>query len=169
MDAVGRIADLPLYYDCSEGLRPSEVRARASRIAAAHGLDLIIVDHMHIMTADNPTGNNVKDLGSIALALANLYKHLDVAGLTLAQLNRGVDARAIKRPMLSVTSENPDKSKRTPTPCYSSTAKATMTKPPPAARPKLLSPRTVTGRPAPSNMYWNAELSMFGNAAQVNL
>ena len=168
MDAAGRIADLPLYYDCSEGLRPSDVRGRASRIAAAHGLDLIIVDHMHIMTADNPTGNNVKDLGSIALALANLYKHLDVAGLTLAQLNRGVDARAIKRPMLSDLRESGQIEENAYAVLfvhresyYDETA--------PSGAAEAIVAKNRDGATGSVNMYWNAELSMFGNAAQVQL
>ncbi len=168
MDAAGRIADLPLYYDCSEGLRPSDVRARASRIAAAHGLDLIIVDHMHIMTADNPTGNNVKDLGSIALALANLYKHLDVAGLTLAQLNRGVDARAIKRPMLSDLRESGQIEENAYAVLfvhregyYDDTA--------PGGAAEVIVAKNRDGATGSAAVYWNAALSMFGNAAQVQL
>lgn len=101
MEASGRLADCALYIDASGGLRPGDVRSRAARIHAAHGLDMIIVDHMHIMKANNPTGKQVQDLGSISLDLADVYKSFNVVGLTLAQLNRGVDARAIKQPVLS--------------------------------------------------------------------
>lgn len=101
MKAGGKLADSSIYIDATAGIRPSDVRARAARIYAAHGLDMVIVDHMHIMPANQPTGNEVQDLGAISIDLANIYKSLNVVGLTLAQLNRGVDARAIKRPMLS--------------------------------------------------------------------
>ena len=101
MEASGRLSDSGLYLDTTAGIRPADVRARAARIHAAHGLDLIVVDHLHIMRANTPTGKPVQDLGAIALDLADVYKGFNVAGLTLAQLNRGVDARAIKQPVLS--------------------------------------------------------------------
>lgn len=101
MGAGGRIADSSIYMDCSPALRPADIRSRAARVYAANGLDMIIVDHMHIAQANTPTGKAVQDLGSIAVALADIYKTFGVVGLTLAQLNRGVDARVIKRPMLS--------------------------------------------------------------------
>lgn len=101
MQAAGKISDSRLFMDCSAGIRPADVRSRASRIYAEHGLDLVIVDHMHIMQANTPTGKQVQDLGSISMDLANVYKQLNVAGMTLAQLNRNVATRAIKIPMLA--------------------------------------------------------------------
>jgi len=101
LGAGGKLADSAIFLDCTAGLKPTDIRSRAARIYAAHGLDMMIVDHMHIMAASNPTGKQVQDLGAISIELANIYKEFNVAGLTLAQLNRGVDARAIKRPMLS--------------------------------------------------------------------
>ena len=62
---------------------------------------MIICDHLHIMRPNVETGNNVKDLGTIAMDLAHIYKQFDVVGLTLAQLNRKTDDRAVKQPMLS--------------------------------------------------------------------
>ncbi len=62
---------------------------------------MIVVDHMHIMQPDKQTANRVMDLGSISQSLADTYKTLNVAGLTLAQLSRGVEARASKVPVLS--------------------------------------------------------------------
>ena len=101
MQASGELSDSRLFMDCSSGIRPSDVRSRAARVYAEHGLDLIIVDHMHIMAANSPTGKQVQDLGSISMDLANVYKQLNVAGITLAQLNRNVGTRAIKIPMLA--------------------------------------------------------------------
>lgn len=168
MEAAGRIADLSLYLDCTAGIRPSDVRGRASRIAAAQGLDLIIVDHMHIMAADAPTGNQVQDLGSIALALANLYHDLGVAGVTLAQLNRGVDARAIKRPMLSDLRESGKIEENAYAVLfvhregyYDDTA--------PGGAAEVIVAKNRDGATGSAAVYWNAELSMFSNAAQVQL
>ena len=88
MNAAGQISDSKIFMDTSASLRPSDVRSRAARIYAEHGLDMIICDHLHIMRPNVETGNNVKDLGTIAMDLAHIYKQFDVVGLTLAQLNR---------------------------------------------------------------------------------
>jgi len=101
MRASGELSDCSLFMDCSSGIRPGDVRSRAARVYAEHGLDLIIVDHMHIMRPDAPTGKQVQDLGAIAMELAIIYKQLNVAGVTLAQLNRDVARRAVKVPMLA--------------------------------------------------------------------
>lgn len=101
MQASGQLSDSRLFMDCSAGIKPADVRSRAARIYAEHGLDLVIVDHMHIMQANAPTGKQVQDLGAISMDLANIYKQLNVAGITLAQLNRNVATRAIKIPMLA--------------------------------------------------------------------
>jgi replicative DNA helicase len=99
--ASAELSDCRLFLDCSAAIRPSDVRSRAARVYAEHGLDMVIIDHMHIMTPNNPTGKQVQDLGAIAMDLANIYKHLDVAGLTLAQLNRNVGTRQNKTPILA--------------------------------------------------------------------
>jgi replicative DNA helicase len=168
MAATGRITELPLYLYCKSGLRPLDVRGHASRIAAAQGLDMVIVDHMHIMAADAPTGKQVQDLGSIALALANLYSDLNVAGLTLAQLNRGVDARAIKRPMLSDLRESGQIEENAYAVLfvhregyYDDTA--------PGGAAEVIVAKNRDGATGSAAVYWNAALSMFGNAAQVQL
>ena len=101
MNAAGQISDSKIFMDTSASLRPSDVRSRAARIYAEHGLDMLICDHLHIMRPNVETGNNVKDLGTIAMDLAHIYKQFDVVGLTLAQLNRKTDDRAVKQPMLS--------------------------------------------------------------------
>ena len=101
MEASGAISDSALFMDCSAGIKPADVRSRAARVYAEHGLDMVIVDHMHIMAANSPTGKQVQDLGSIAMDLAIAYKSLNVVGITLAQLNRNVATRAIKTPMLA--------------------------------------------------------------------
>lgn len=101
MTASGQISDSRLYLDCSPGIKPSDVRSRAARVYAEHGLDMIIVDHLHIMRANNSRGDTVEDLGNIAMDLAHIYKQFDVAGVTLAQLNREVGKRAVKTPILS--------------------------------------------------------------------
>jgi len=168
MDAAAQISDAPLYLDCTAGLRPADIRSRSSRIHAAHGLDLIIVDHMHIMAADAPTGKQVQDLGSISLALAGLYKDLNVAGLTLAQLNRGVDSRAIKRPLLSDLRESGQIEENAYAVLfvhrdgYYDDAAIGSTA-------DLIIAKNRDGATGSVDLYWNAPIAMYGNAAQVQL
>jgi len=168
MNAAAQISDAPLHLDCTAGLRPTDIRSRAARIHAALGLDLIIVDHMHIMAADAPTGKQVQDLGSISLALAGLYKSLNVAGLTLAQLNRGVDSRAIKRPMLSDLRESGQIEENAYAVLfihrdgyYDDTASGSAA--------ELIIAKNRDGATGSVGLYWNAPIAMYGNAAQVQL
>lgn len=101
MEAVGKLSDSHLFIDCSPALKPSDIRARATRIYMEHGLDMVAVDHMHIMRPEKQTANRVMDLGDISMSLAEIYKSLNVIGLTMAQLSRGPEQRATKKPLLS--------------------------------------------------------------------
>ena len=168
LDAGGRLADMGVYIDTTAGLRPADIRARASRIAAAHGLDMVVVDHMHIMAANKATGKQVQDLGSIAIDLANIYKDLNVVGLTLAQLNRGVDARALKRPILSDLRESGQIEEAAYVAMfvhregyYDDTADRHQA--------EVIVAKNRDGATGSVYAYWNEKLASFGNAAQVNL
>jgi len=100
-EAVGELSDGHLFLDMTEGLSPGQLRAKALRQYAETGLDLIIVDHLHLMRPDRDMKRPDLEIGEISWSLANLAKQLNVPILTLAQLNRGVDARLNKRPALS--------------------------------------------------------------------
>ena len=101
LDAGGRLSEAGLFIDPSGELTPGELRRRAMRVQMEHGLDMIVVDHMHLMKPDRSLGNNVLEVSETATSLAATYKQLNVAGLTLAQLSRTVESRAIKLPSLS--------------------------------------------------------------------
>lgn len=168
MEATARISDSALLLDCTEGLKPSDIRARATRAEAEHGLDLIIVDHMHIMAPERQTNNRVLDLGDIAIQLASTYKALNAAGLTLAQLSRGVESRAIKIPMLSDLRESGQ---------IEENAYAVMflyrghyydnTEDEHAA--KLVIAKHRDGETGSVDLFWNPERAAFYNLEQVDL
>lgn len=99
--AAGMISQSQLYIDDSPGLNATEMRARAMKIYAEFGLDLVVVDHMHLMAPVRNLNNSVTETGETSAALMAMYKALDVPGLTVAQLSRGVENRANKRPILS--------------------------------------------------------------------
>lgn len=168
MNAAGQLADGGIYVDCTAGIKPSDIRARAGRLYAAHGLDMVVVDHMHIMQPTAATGKQVQDLGSIAIDLSNLYKDFNVVGVTLAQLNRGVDARAIKRPMLSDLRESGQIEEAAYVAMfvhregyYDDTAD------PHAA--EIVVAKNRDGATGTVNVFWKQELSMFKNAMRVEL
>jgi replicative DNA helicase len=168
MEAAGRISDGRIHIDCTPSLKPADVRARASRVQAAHGLDMVIFDHMHIAQANAPTGKQVQDLGAIAIDLANIYKSLGVVGLTLAQLNRGVDARAIKRPVLSDLRESGQIEEAAYVAMfvhreayYDDTANK--------GEAEIIIAKNRDGATGAVDVFWKADRAQFLNAAQVTL
>jgi replicative DNA helicase len=99
--ATGLISQSQLYIDDNAGLNAADIRARAMKIYAEHGLDLVVIDHMHLMTPIRSLNNPMLEIGETSAALMEMYKALDVPGLTVAQLSRGVESRGNKRPILS--------------------------------------------------------------------
>lgn len=100
-EVAGRVSDSRLYIDASPGLSPAQIRAKCLRLYAEIGLDLVIVDHMHLMQPDRRMNNPNLEYGEISQSLKDLAKLVDVPVLTLAQLSRAVESRQNKRPVLS--------------------------------------------------------------------
>ncbi len=101
VETLGRVA---LFIDESPALTPTEVRARARRQARQCGqLGLIVVDYMQLMSGSSDSGdeNRATVLGEISRGLKSLAKELKCPVLALSQLNRGVESRTDKRPMMS--------------------------------------------------------------------
>jgi replicative DNA helicase len=100
-EAVGRLSDSRLFIDDTSGITPAQVRAKTMRLYAEHGLDLVIVDHLHIMRPDRNLSRQDQEYGEMTKTLAELGKQINAPILTLAQLNRSVEARQNKRPLMS--------------------------------------------------------------------
>ena len=92
-----------LYIDDSSALPPTEVRARARRIAKQHGgkIGCIMVDYLQLMKVPGMGDNRVGEISEISRSLKSLARELGVPVIALSQLSRGVEARQNKRPMLS--------------------------------------------------------------------
>jgi replicative DNA helicase len=101
-NAAGRLADAPIYIDDSPALSVLEARAKARRMKAEHGLDLIVIDYLQLMRGRNPE-NRQQEISEISRSLKALAKELSVPVLALSQLSRAVEARQSKdyRPQLS--------------------------------------------------------------------
>lgn len=91
-----------LWVDDQSSLTVIDISARARRHKQRHGLDLVIVDYIQIMRAiSRKGGNRERDVAEMSQGLKDLAKSLDIPVVALSQLNRGVESRPDKRPMLS--------------------------------------------------------------------
>jgi replicative DNA helicase len=99
--AVSMMSDAPIYVDDSGALTPTEVRARARRLKREHGLGLIVVDYLQLMQVSGTVENRATEISEISRSLKALAKELDVPVIALSQLNRSVEQRQDKRPVMS--------------------------------------------------------------------
>ena len=99
--ALGALSETKIYIDDTPGIGVLEMRAKARRLTAEHGLDLLIVDYVQLMQARGRFDNRTVELGSISRALKGLAKELNVPLLVISQLSRAPEARSDHRPMLS--------------------------------------------------------------------
>jgi replicative DNA helicase len=99
--AMETLAEAQLFVDDSAGVGVLEMRAKARRLQAEHGLDILAVDYVQLMTGRGRFENRTLELASISRSLKGLAKELSVPIIVLSQLSRAPEARADKRPMLS--------------------------------------------------------------------
>jgi replicative DNA helicase len=102
--ALGKLNDAPVFIDEGAGLSSFEVRARARRLHRQTGkLGLIVVDYLQLMTgaAGRQSENRATEISEISRSLKALAKELDVPVVALSQLNRGLEQRTDKRPVMS--------------------------------------------------------------------
>jgi len=102
-EAIERLRTVSLHIDETPGLKPSELRANARRLARQCGkLGLIVVDYLQLMSgSSSDSDNRASELGEISRGLKMLAKELQCPVIALSQLNRSVEQRADKRPMMS--------------------------------------------------------------------
>jgi replicative DNA helicase len=101
MEAAGVLSSTMMFIDDTPALSALEMRTKARRVHAEHGLDLIVVDYLQLMRGDPRSENRVQEISYISRALKGLARELNVPVLALSQLSRAVEARTDKRPMLS--------------------------------------------------------------------
>ena len=100
--AVGILSEAPIYIDDTPALTPGELRARARRIAREHGLGLIVVDYLQLMQGSaGSRENRTTEISEISRNLKALAKELSVPVVALSQLNRSLEQRPNKRPVMS--------------------------------------------------------------------
>ena len=100
--AMQKLYDAPLYIDETPGLNPIDLRARARRLARQCGkLGLIIIDYLQLMNGTRDADNRATELSEISRSVKALAKELRVPIVALSQLNRSLEQRPNKRPVMS--------------------------------------------------------------------
>ena len=102
--AMGVLHELPIYLDDAGAVTVTEIRSRLRRLKSAHGLSAVIVDYLQLVRPSTLSRQNVnrnEELSEICRVLKATAKDLEVPIIALAQLNRAVETRADKRPLLS--------------------------------------------------------------------
>lgn len=100
--AVSMLSEASMFIDDTPALSPTEMRARARRVAREHGqLGLIVIDYLQLMQLPGFKENRTNEISEISRSLKSLAKELNVPVVALSQLNRGLEQRADKRPVMS--------------------------------------------------------------------
>ena len=99
--ATSQLSEAKIFVDETPALNPTELRARARRVKREHGLSLIVVDYLQLMYVPGTRENRATEIAEISRGLKALAKELAVPVIALSQLNRGVEQREHKRPVMS--------------------------------------------------------------------
>lgn len=98
---LGVIQEAPLFIDDSPNLTMMEIRAKARRLKQRHGLSMVIIDYMQLMTSGRRVESRQLEVSEFSRQIKLLAKELDIPVIALSQLNRGPEMRQDKKPMLS--------------------------------------------------------------------
>ena len=99
--AMGSLSEAPIFIDDSATLSVMEMRAKARKLKAEHGLGLIVIDYIQLVHSFKRTENRTQELSEIARGIKSLAKELDLPIIAISQLSRAVETMGSKRPMLS--------------------------------------------------------------------
>ena len=101
VDAASRVTEAPIFIDDTPGLSVAEVRAKARRLHREHPLSLIVVDYLQLMKSPAYSRSREQEISDISRNLKGLAKELSVPVIALSQLNRSLESRPNKRPLMS--------------------------------------------------------------------
>ena len=101
ISSAGTLSEAKLFVDDTSAISPFEIRARCRRLKAQHGLDMIIIDYLQLMDLKTRVESRERAVAEISKNLKMIAKELQVPVVAMAQLNRGVEGRSDRKPMLS--------------------------------------------------------------------
>jgi replicative DNA helicase len=99
--AVTILAQAPIFIDDGAALTPTEIRARARRLKREHGLGLVVIDYLQLMQVAGTAENRATEISEISRSLKALARDLELPVIALSQLNRSVEQRVDKKPVMS--------------------------------------------------------------------
>jgi len=100
-DALGALAEAPLFIDDTPSITLMEIRAKCRRLKQKHGLGLVVIDYLQLMQSPRRTESRQQEVAEISRGLKMLAKELDVPVMALSQLSRQPESRTDKRPQLA--------------------------------------------------------------------
>jgi len=104
-DRIGKLSNAPLFIDDTPGLNVFELRAKCRRLKQQHGIQIVVIDYLQLMSANSGGsggGNREQEISSISRSIKSIAKELDIPVIAISQLSRMVETRGgDKRPMLS--------------------------------------------------------------------
>lgn len=98
---IGEISSAPLFIDDSPNMTMSEIRAKCRRLKQQHNLGLVVIDYLQLMSSGKAVESRQQEVSEFSRSIKLLAKELEVPVIAVAQLNRGVETRSDRRPMLS--------------------------------------------------------------------
>jgi replicative DNA helicase len=98
---IHKLSEAPIYIDDSPAQTILEIRSKVRRLKAEKGVGLVIIDYLQLMTVSSKMESREREISHISRSLKSLAKELNIPIIALAQLNRAVESRNDKRPMLS--------------------------------------------------------------------
>ncbi len=101
VNAAGILGEAPIYIDDTPAISALEVRAKARRLQAESGLGLVMVDYLQLMQAHRRVDSRQQEIALLSRAMKSLARELNVPVMVLSQLNRGVEQRQDKRPVMA--------------------------------------------------------------------
>jgi replicative DNA helicase len=98
---AGHLNDAPIFIDDTAGITVQEMRAKARRLKADRGIGMIVIDYLQLMQGSSGSESRQQEISEISRSLKALAKELSVPVVALSQLNRSLESRQDKRPMMS--------------------------------------------------------------------
>jgi replicative DNA helicase len=99
--ASSRLSEAPLYIDDSPGITPMEIRAKIRRLVSQENVRLVVVDYLQLMTIRTRSDSREQEISEISRTLKAIAKEFNLPVIAVSQLNRRVEERTIKRPLMS--------------------------------------------------------------------
>jgi len=99
--AISILSDTKIFIDDTPALSPNEIRARARRLKRKHGLGLVVIDYLQLMQVHGGSENRATEISEISRSLKAMAKELEIPVIALSQLNRSLEQRPDKRPVMS--------------------------------------------------------------------